>query len=541
VQNLLNKFSSSLDESYRILKNNTIDLSQQGSRTSSGSTLSYSYLSDLHESFIKITEIYRSIAKDNIKNLVTSFLASHISIEKLEDLKFCKNIYETYLIKGFGQNVIYLYITILQNTINKYTGSSEGKELIKQIIKDVEEMKTNTLLQGVSVDFSDSNKSSNVVQRLLQKFNLVPDSVDRELSDLLKDITDQTNSSFQDIAKLLSGNNIKKFGFVIIKKVIPRPISHNIWTLVSKEYLEANDLFQEKLTGINIKSLERGKTITISTVSKKEEKPPKWLREDDFIIFINDSFDKTDPSKNYYFVLETFDLNKFHFLIPWSSDIKYMPATWLEQLQNVKNTPSRRVTSYNFLLNSEILKHLQKPFVEISQFSREEIQKEESYWRSLRTIIKNSIIKYAKDVILKWESISLDRVSKLLASADFYKMIVAIIVEQISVETSNIEPVKQKRLDEELFISYFRDIDKIPKGLKRDVIDTYKNIYEEKLRKIIGSGKVPESKIVMVRNYILSSLEEIIDEPLLRYINRKSNIYITLDRKIDLLNNTLNQ
>jgi len=538
IQNLLSEFYVALARMYQIFKSHTLDISKQGTRTSSGSTMSYSYLSDLHESFVKITEIYNVVEKDNSRSAITDFLSEYSGIQNIRDLESCKNIYKTYLEKGIGQNVIVLYSVILQRAIDKYTGSVEGKEIIKQIIKDVEELKTNTLLQGAPPNVSNFNKEENVVQKLLQKFNLIPDSVDRPLVDLLQDITSSGKMPLSDIARLLSSGNVKKFGFIIIRKIIRRPIFHNIWTLTDNKYLESRGLCQEKSVGVSAKSLERSKTITLGDLDPVANKETRGIIKSGGpnVDFIDNMFDDTDNSKNYYFVLETLDENNFHFLVPWNSDIKYIPAVWLEQLKNNDHVPSRRIASYNTLLNSEILSHIQEPFVEISQFSREELQMEESYWRSSRNTIKNSMMNYARNIISDWDVISVSKVNGLLSGKNLYQKLISVIVGQISM-SENSSP----RVDEEMFLSYFRDIDKIHKGFKRDVVDTYKSTHEEKLKKLIGVGNVPESKMAMTKNQILLIFGEILDEVLEKYINRKSNIYITLDRKVDLLNRTLNQ
>jgi len=43
--------------------------------------------------------------------------------------------------------------------------------------------------------------------------------------------------------------------------------------------------------------------------------------------------------------------------------------------------------NYNNIINTEILRHLEKPFIKLELLSQEEVQKEELYWKNLRTIL----------------------------------------------------------------------------------------------------------------------------------------------------------
>lgn len=528
IQFLINSFYYSLKKCRDIFYQNKLDMSKQGTKTSSGSTLSYTYLSNLNESFDQILDIYNVLKNEYNREIIPNFLS--INIKDLDALATSKKTYEKYLENGTGQHVIRMYMLSLQKTISNNAGI--GKDIIKQIIKDVEELKTSTLIQSYPLRSECKNKKANVIQRIVQKFNLVPNGMDKPLPILLEDITSNSVQTLPNIAKLLSSTS-KKFGFIVITKTIDRPIVHNIWTLISQEYLEQNDLIQEKSVGINKKSLERSKTIIIRDVNKR--------KTENSIVFINNLFDKGDPLKNCYFIIETLDGVLYHFLLPWlSSSIKYVPASWFESIENTERTPSRRISAYNNILNTEILSNLQDPFVEMMLMTRDEIRREESYWKNLRHTIKNTTMARIKDYLLKWEFISIEKVKKLLSDPQIYKNIISIIIEQISID--NIVPTDISNMNQvniELFISYFRDIDKIQKGLKHDMVETYKKEYEEKLEKTIGVDKVSESKTAMARNQILLILENVLNEVLEKYINRRSNIYLSIDKKLELLSKTI--
>jgi hypothetical protein len=458
MQYLVSSMYRNLSDAYQIFANNRVHIDKQGTRTSSGAALTYSYLQELNETFDKITDIFLSIGDTD---LVPKFLAKRIKVENIDKLAECKKIYESYLENGTGQYVVFLYIIVLQNTINEFTGLPEGREIIKQIVKDTEELKTITLVQGAPGVVSEFNRSSNAVQRLVQKFNLVPDDVEKPLAQLLQDISG-SSTSIEETSRIISSSGDKKFGFIVIHKIIDRPVKYNIWNLIDENYIESRGLMEEKTVGVNSKSLTRGETIVMQDLVKNPKSTVK---------FIDDLFDKNND-KNYYYVIETLDGENYYFLLPWSTTIKYIPASWLLPLKNIKKTPSRRVESYNGLLNIEIMKHLKTPFVEFSQFSRDDIIREDSHWRGLRNNIKNIVIGHIRDIVGGWDFVSLDKLNKLINGKDIYKHIVSVIIRQISIENSETD----EQIDSELYISYFRDIDKIPKG---------RRVIQERLRREI--------------------------------------------------------
>src|SRR5208282_6419 len=162
--------------------------------------------------------------------------------------------------------------------------------------------------------------------------------------------------------------------------------------------------------------------------------------------------------------------------------VKYSPAAWFENIQEINKTPSNRVLAYNMILNAEILKHLKKPYAEMTMLSRSEIRKEETYWNNLRGSIKNKAVEEIRQM-LEGATISLKKVEDILGRQELYQKIISTITQQISADlrepsesSSRYEGLTEDRLRQwraELFLSYFRDIDRIQKTFRHDVIETY--------------------------------------------------------------------
>lgn len=503
-----------LKETYNIFIKNKIDLDQQGLKLSTTSPLSHKYIIDLQETLQSITDIFEILEREFMSNKIVKYLADISNVDNLSSLAECKENYEKYIKSQEGHYVVDLYVGILDNTIKKMIGMTEGREIIKQIIKDMEELKTNTLLQNVDKKVETFNKNVNIIQRIIQKFNLIPDGPDDILEKMMSKIMD--NFTTLELACNLLSRSDKKFGIIIIKKIIKNPIVHNIWTLIDRKYLEEKNLIQDKNIGINAKSLERGETL------KLVKQDDKFKKMDDITIY-DIYFDKKDNSKNYFYVLETLDGSNFHFLVPWSTNIKYIPAVWLQEIKNMNLTPSRRLSSYNILLNDEILNYLSPPIIEFSQISRDDIFREESYWRNLRSIILSKTAKYIKPRVDKLKKINDKKMRKIITESS--DVLINSMIEQISVDN-----VDSHNMWSELFISYFRDIDKIKKNIKNDLIDKYQEnqeIINKLSKKSLGS---------MEKNKIIDIIKKIIEETLEKYINRRSNIYLTIDKKSIILN-----
>jgi hypothetical protein len=504
MQYMYSELYNKLSEVYDIFAANKISISQQGLKLSSTSNaLTHNYIEKIQEMFQSITDIFYSVRTIYLDKKIVHILAEMTVIKNISDLSECKNIYQGYMNQSLGHNVVDLYVVMLSGAIERLEGVSESKDTIKQIIKDIEEMKSHVL--GV-VDNGKHNKT-NTIQKLVQKFNLIPDGMSRPLESAMKDIIE--NFTNLDTAAEILSSKFNKYGFIIIQKVLENPIEHNFWTLVDRNYLDSNDLLQDNLVGVNDKNLRRGTTIKLLKRIKSENN-----------IIIKNNYFNTDSNRNYYYVLETLDGENYRFLVPWNG-VKYIPASWLENVTDTKSVPSNRINSYNHILQDEIINNLKTPIISIDQLSREDVIREDSHWRSLRYKILGDVESFLKKSALD----STKQVSKIFTKDDLSKLVVQSMIDNISVDCIN-----SPNMWSELFISYFYELDKIKKNIKKDLNESYKENIEQQINKIIKNiGSIEKSKTIEL---IKKSVEIVLE----KYINRRSNIYLTIDKKSNIVN-----
>lgn len=532
-----------LHKTLEILQNNRVNLSKQGSYTSSGSTLTLTYIKDLNETYEKIYYIFQSY-KTEIQSLslIHAILdefndksLQNISIKEIENLN---NIYFIYVNKNQGDLVIEIYINILHKIIIDNTGTQPGKEIIKYVNKSVEKIKSQVLDTEDILD--DHNKLTNTVQNLIQMHNLVPDSMSIPLSELLTILGIETSDyDFDKISKTISKD--KKFGFIIINKIIKNPLEYNLWTLFSKEYLENKKLLQPVEVGLNSVILERCKTIIPMTNNDLTNIPK------DIIEIYNKEFENKETDSNFYYVIETLDGKNYRFLTPWNVDrnkhisVYHIPSSWLDNIDNKKISPSKRIESYNNIINQEITKSLQKPYVTMELMNREEVQKEETYWNTLRNRIKILILEDFVNLFTEKfmnnenkEKITSDKISKLILNDNLYKSALNHITENI--ELDNVGNISNlgNQFQIELTLSYFYDLSNIQRTFKKDVDNIYKKEYQKKILTILS-----ENKLFLIKNKLSEIYSLILDEILEKFINRKSGIYLSIQKKFTILNKTL--
>lgn len=539
---LVNEFHDRLAEVYKIYAENRLNVSQQGTRTSSGSQLSYTYLVSLSDSFMSISQIFSTYAAETKNAAIVKFLSQQTEVNNLKDIENLRKLYREYFDASRGQYIIDFYCTLLQKIIDDFTSKPNGREVIKQIIKDVENLKTDTLVSGISSS-DEKNKSVNTIQRLIQKFGLVPDGMSRPLADLWKELG-LVSASAQDkldlpaqIAKAstsLSRNKDKKFGFIVISKIIRQPIEYNIWVLIDQNYLEQHDLIQEKTCGINVKALNRGKTITMNT----NPAASGVIKKLGNVTVYNSDFG-SDMLKNFYYVIETLDGVNFRFLVAFDN-IKYVPAPWLNDITDIEKTPSRRIGGYSTLLNDEILKHLDKPYIHMENLSRAEVAREDIYWSNLRGRIKNAVIDDIMAHIISG-SINMKHIEQVLSKDIIVQKIIREITEQIVLDLSEPQssPDRLAQWRIELFLAYFRDIDKLQKSFKHTLTENLHKDFAEKISRLLGAGNVPESKQAMIKHKLTDIISDMLIATLEKFINKKSSVYLSINKKVELLQDTL--
>lgn len=538
-----------------ILEANQIDLSRQGSFTSTGTTLTLTYIKDLADMFENISHIFQTYKVEVSSIELIYNILNEIGNEKLvnipiKQLKNINDIYSEYVAQEKGDLVIELYIHLLHRIILVNTGSYEGKEIIKYVNNSIELLKSQVLNTDEIKNISKQNKANNTVQKLIQMHNLVPTSMSVPLSELLSTlgvkVAKEKKTSLEKYLKDVSQamNDKRKIGFIVITKIILYPLEYNIWTLIDQKYLESKQLIQPPEVGLNEKVLEKCKTIIRLEHNGKDNKIK------DSVQIFNDMFSKDEPGLNYYFVIETIDGEHYRFLSPFSmSSLQAMaiPASWLENIDNKDFSPSRRNESYNIIINQEIMKHIEKPYVTIELINREEVQKEETYWRTLRDRIKRQIVSDFVDLFTDMMDEKGQPTAKKIMGIMFddilYENALNHITENIELESikdlSNKIPANViNQFQAELTLSYFYDLSYIERSLKRDVENIYKREYEKKVENIIGD-KIQESKLIVIKNKLSEIFDLIISEVLEKFINRKSGIYLSIQKKFDILSKTL--
>jgi hypothetical protein len=588
---LLNKHYHHLRDTRDIFRNNRIDISKQGTRTST-TTLTHNYIVELNDLFQSCEYEFGSLIPIDDDTEIIEQIYKWIRVESAADLDKYREEYHKYFVKGDGQLVIAFYSYILQQTITQQTDGS----LVKKIIEDVEELRTEALVHGAK--FSKRQNATNPIQIMVQRFNLIPDGTNRSLANIFEELS---IVDFASGAASLSSAS-KKIGFIVIAKLVPRPIEYNIWTLIDQNYLEKNGLIQTAEAGVNATSLKKGRTIAEmvqhgSRGSIKFIEPAKfgkgegkriqeWIEmrkgrnkkgakeegveegveegieegveegvEEGIEEGIEEGVEEGTKKgkekekekekgkekeskdetriKNFYYVIETLDNENYHFLVPWSSNAKLIPAAWVRGIK--RDAPSHKLAAYNQLLEFEVMKYVREPFVQLDHLSRDEIHREEAYWNGLRTSLKNTILDYLQRTI-PWASISSAKVEKIIGGKSLSKEIVKIITEKISVDSLGVmENNKLRQARIEIYLSYYRDIDKIEKKFQHDMLELYRN--NTRLAREVGVTS--DSKLSMVKNVIIAELGKIIDEVLVSYVNRRSNIYLNIDKKIELMNKTL--
>lgn len=526
-----------LNQIYQVAQNRVIDISRAGTTSSSGQTLTTKYLTSLNETYQSALDIYQAYHTEISRNTLQKIIVGKIpKIQTTNEVDQVTKLYLDYVNEGSGEEAIDLYAEILQDTLDSLKNNPDaagGKKLLKYVLHTLETIKTQVL--DVPRDTKTPNRQTNIIQYLIQWYNLIPDKPSRSLAELIRElgvdikeirtqkITDVVKH-LKQVAKLLSARE-KKFGFMLWYKVIPRPIEHNLWTLISERYVRQHDYIQSAEVGINAKMIERNQTIRLIKPTGSNH------IEEAGITVVNDEF--TRDSDNYYFIMESLDGENYRLLIPWhiSEDPRYsasmyIPEKWIGELNNEEATPSRRLESYNTIINQEIINNLEKPFVELEQMSRADIQREELYWKNLRVRIRREALKQIEKIYSSGPS---NRSFSSLLETNFYTDLLIGIIEQIQIDTvkTSVPADVRDAMETELLLSYYREMDYLRRSLIREINETYKRDYAKSTGNSLNKGKM--SDIIGL----------ILDEVLEKYISRRSSIYLTIQKKFAALSRTL--
>lgn len=550
-----------------IFRQNRIELSKQGTFTSSGTSLTYTYLQDLNDTLATLLNGMENLQLEMRKDVVGTLLLQDVKlIASLHDVETITKLYRKYLEEERANLIIDFYCRALQHAIRECTNNSsenipraEAKEILRYITQTVEELKTQVLEVGELQEIGEENRQNNAVQRLIQKYNLIPDAPSRPIADLLDAVfsfhhkikapstPEEEKTLFTALARQL---NIEKggqrFGLIIIHKIVNQPYEHNIWTIIDRTYLEANNLWQGADLGVNDKAIQRTNTLFPRENAQLSKKGKDKSAGVDFYI---EHFGEKD---NFFYVLETLDGQNFRLLVPWhlgtEKKIYSIPAIWLQNLKDAQQAPSRRLQAYNLVLNNEIMKYAQKPLVQLAMLSRDEIQKEEGQWRGLRGNIKRRIMEIIRGA---WEEIFEEKAPSTWGQLDkmisdhnttFAILVVDTMVEHIKLETGITSTITSSILREqvhaELLYAYFRDLDRLQRHIGKDIQEHYLQQYQEVLKRAVG-GSISSTQLLTVRNKVIDIYDNLMAEILEKYVNRKSNIYLSITNKLELLEKSL--
>lgn len=195
------------------------------------------------------------------------------------------------------------------------------------------------------------------------------------------------------------------------------------------------------------------------------------------------------------------------------------------------------------------MKHIHQPYVSMEMLSRTEVQQEESYWKSLRNKIKEKIINDITDLFLdlkESEKITAKTIDHILFNPNIYRSALNHITDNIELDNLNkvfhedqskdstlLEKLEQTKI--ELTFSYFYDISIIQKSMKKDAENIYTKEYQQKIENILKQN----NSNLYIKNETIKIFGQILDEILEKFVNRKSGIYLSIQKKFDLLSKTL--
>jgi hypothetical protein len=212
--------------------------------------------------------------------------------------------------------------------------------------------------------------------------------------------------SLDKISKQLSVDG-KQFDIIVITR--PTSYVYNPWTLSTPIEYDCIDqsVIEQFKTMKPVKSTI-SKSVKIYSYSTKDMK-------------------RTNPTKKYYYVLETYDGEHYRVMIPWQvfpglkSSIQYIPQSWLPGFDNYEqNYPSGRIVAYNDLIEEKILKF--KGIEKESKIQSIEINKERGY-------IVDKLSTWFIDSIKKNTPTSLSDYRELINGDDFNEYIEMVLIE----------------------------------------------------------------------------------------------------------------
>lgn len=467
-----------------------IDLS---SSDSSSSNNIYKMIETAWMDLLSSRNKYQSLLNANQVELIT-YLCKGVSKNKdlfkiLEDID--PNIYNVSML-------IYMVNQLSStNLINTYT------ELLKDKI----------LLNKSSSAVKPSNIPDNAMQKLIQRMRLIPTGISRPLGDILESIQPGVKT-LKDLCKLKS--NKYRFGYVIIKKLLPNPHEMNLWTLTNIKYINKNNLMTKEESGINDKILQRFKTIIPMETAKRLTSEP--------VEIYNDLF-KSNNLYNFYYIFET--LNNIEYRILKSDFyLEGYPYVIPASEFNLSQIPQKRVQGYHKILEDKIVRHLSEPLVSIAEsYSSTYRRVNDIKWSLFRRRIIDSLIEwYENQPTPKSEN----NFASLITSNKIIKHLSESIISSISLEDAQTVSKLADVHHIELQLSYISDLASMLNKFGQITEDIYNREFKEDLLK-------RKASTTRYKKIFHELMEQII--PML--VNKKSNIYQQLMHKAEILTKTI--
>jgi hypothetical protein len=515
-----------LSEIYEIFENFKVE-PFSGSYISSATSMSKHDIEDIMKTFEHLKSQWEqhldNVRSMRVENILTEYIVLPISKSSEISIKTLEHIAKLYK-DGNKLSIIDLYSNILTYVFSEVE-TKTNKPVIQYVMKRVNELKAEVL---PPVSRQVGNRKSNTIQLLVQRYRMIPDAPSRPLNELIEDLTGVKIGSgdplanLKKVAKMISKS--RKYGFIVVSKLIPNPIEHNTWLLTDAAYLQKNNL-SEPSKSVTTASLRRAETI------QNMPKVKPLLK--DGIYRIDDTFKKDEPASNFYYVLQTLDGVNFHILFPWyisifAKKIYEVPADHLKDFGEVKTGPSTRLETYNSILGDEILKHLKTPFVQQEELSRVERKRKEIKWNVIRKKIARSMLEDYKNLFDK-HKINQTNIISLILDPQIFQNALHYIIQGIS---STIEGLEKRTSTyySELYMAALSELYKLRSNMSQEVENIYNETYREKINRLLKGDASIRTTIK-----ILDILENVLIEMLEKHLNDKSNVYSIIQQKIEMI------
>jgi hypothetical protein len=530
---VIQKSIISLEEIFRILAENKPTYEKMG-QTTKGSTITKEYLDDIYETLDKIEMLLNNqkhvFFNLNLKEQMGKIVIDDItSIEKFKKLR---GFYEKY-----GVEIIDFYSYILSKLL-------ENESFVPKIKEQIEELKTSTLfIKNLRIV-----ESKNTIQKLVQRFRLVPDCELLTPANLLQkyfqvsDSSDQMEQNLEKIQKLIGK------GFIIIYKICGN-LEHRIDPILKGKYGPTE--------GVNLKYITQTRSIIPLKIDAKIAKA-----NSNKITIIGGN------KQEFYYILETLDGKNYRMMRMWEKGQNpgeiFIPMDRLGEFFG-KTTPSKRLSNYNYILDNELMKLVKPPTYKEVEILRQ------SYWPVMReriTIrvrdffnekIREIILpelqnenkkeempekkeeKEKKKKTLEKKEKTLEKreeVIELLKSEKTINKIIwnilQLLIEDISTKfKKTLSGDIEKHVMEEITVSCLGDLQSMQNRFKSELEENYK-INEVEFNKILST----EKELFLV-NSLLTVIGKILDGTLKTFIDTNTGVFVVVENKIQMLKDTL--